>query len=201
VSEPTAERQIYVVRHGETAWSASGRHTSRTDIPLTDDGRAQAIDLGRRLAGHRFDLILTSPRIRASETAQLAGFDGAVVDDDLREWDYGELEGLTTAAIRDQVPGWSIWRGPWRGGETADQVAARADRVIARCLDPNVRGDVLLFSHGHFLRALTARWVGLSAAGGAMFALGTATIGVLGWERETRVIESWNEACHLEAGT
>jgi broad specificity phosphatase PhoE len=196
VTDAGAERQIWLVRHGETAWSASGRHTSRTDIPLTAAGRDGAVELGRRLAGHRFALILTSPRSRAVETARLAGFPSAVVDDDLREWEYGTFEGLTTAEIRADLPDWTIWDGPWRG-ETADQVAARADRVIDRCLDPAVTGDTLLFSHGHLLRALAARWVGLPAAGGAHFALGTATIGVLGWEREKRVIETWNEACHL----
>ena len=195
MSGPTAERQIYLVRHGETEWSASGRHTSRTDLPLTRAGEAQAAELGHRLAGHRFALVLTSPRRRASETARLAGFDGALVDDDLREWDYGELEGLTTSQIRAGLPDWTIWSGPWPGGETADQVSARADRLLARCLDPDVDGDTLLFSHGHLLRALAARWLGLSVAGGAMFALGTATVGVLGWEREERVIETWNEAC------
>jgi broad specificity phosphatase PhoE len=195
VSEATAERQIWLVRHGETEWSASGRHTSRTDIPLTATGRDQALELGRRLAGHRFALVLTSPRTRAMETARLAGFPDAPVDDDLREWEYGELEGRTTAEIQAELPGWSIWRGPWPGGETADAVAARAERVIDRCLDPSVTGDALLFAHGHLLRVLAARWIGLPAAGGGHLALGTATIGILGWERDARVIETWNEAC------
>ena len=196
MSGPTAERQIYLVRHGETEWSASGRHTSRTDLPLTPTGESQAVDLGGRLADHPFALVLTSPMLRAIDTARLAGFDGAVIDDDLREWDYGALEGLTTTQIRETIPDWTIWSGPWRGGETADQVAIRADRVLARCQEPGVSGDTLLFSHGHFLRALTARWVGQPVAGGAMFALATATIGILGWEREGRVIETWNVACH-----
>jgi broad specificity phosphatase PhoE len=186
------ERQIYVVRHGETDWARSGRHTSRTDLPLTDRGRAEALELGRRLAGHRFSLILTSPLIRAAETARLAGFGGAEPDDDLREWDYGDLEGLTTAQIRDRLPGWTIWAGPWPDGETARQIGRRADRLIARCLDPAVTGDVLLFSHGHLLRAFTARWLGLPASRGGLFALGTATVGILGWEREQRVVETWN---------
>ena len=201
MSEATIERQIWLVRHGETEWSASGRHTSRTDIPITEAGRAQALELGRRLAGHPFALVLTSPRQRATETARLAGFGEAVVDDDLREWDYGTLEGRTTAEIRAAIPDWTIWTGPWPGGETADEVAARADRVLARCQAVSVEGDTLLFAHGHFLRVLAARWLDLPAAGGGHFALGTATIGVLGWERERPVIETWNEACHLEAGS
>jgi broad specificity phosphatase PhoE len=200
VSGPAPERQIYLVRHGETEWARLGRHTGRTDVPLTDKGRDQALDLGRRLAGHRFTLVLTSPLSRAAETARLADFPDAELDDDLREWDYGAFEGRTTADIRAEVPGWSIWNGPWRDGETAVQVGARADRVIARCLDPSVSGDSLLFAHGHVLRVLTARWLGLPPSGGALFALGTATIGILGWERETRVIETWNEACHLDDG-
>jgi broad specificity phosphatase PhoE len=199
VTAATAERQIWLVRHGETEWSASGRHTSRTDIPLTGTGREQARDLGRRLAGHRFALVLTSPRSRAVETARLAGFADAVIDDDLREWEYGAFEGLTTAEIRKELPDWTIWSGPWRSGETSDDVAARADRVIARCADPAVDGDTLLFSHGHFLRVLAARWVRLPAAGGGHFALATATLGVLGWEHDARVIETWNESCRVGA--
>jgi probable phosphoglycerate mutase len=199
VSEPPVERQIYLVRHGETDWSRKGRHTSRTDIRLTDLGLEQAADIGQRLAGHRFGLVLTSPRRRAAETARLAGFPDAVLDDDLAEWDYGEFEGRTTADIQGDIPGWTIWRGPWRGGETVRHVSVRADRVIARCLDPGVVGDSLLFSHGHLLRVLTARWVGLPGRHGAHFALGTATLGILGWERANRVIETWNEACHVGA--
>lgn len=197
-SDRAVERQIYLVRHGETAWSVNGRHTGRTDIPLTDVGREQARDLGRRLRGHAFALVLTSPLSRAAETARLAGFADAEQVDDLREWDYGAFEGRTTVDIRSEIPDWSIWRGPWRAGETARQVGARADRVIARCLDPAVGGDALLFAHGHVLRVLTARWLRLSARQGALFALGTATIGILGWERSDPVIETWNEACHLE---
>ena len=198
MSEPIVERQIDLVRHGETEWSVSGKHTGRTDVRLTTTGREQALDLGRRLAGHRFALVLTSPLSRADETARLTGFPDAIPDDDLLEWDYGDLEGRTTADIRTHYPGWTIWAGPWPNGETADDVAARADRVIARCLDPAVKGDCLLFAHGHVLRVLTARWLGMAPAGGAHFALGTATIGILGWERENPVIETWNEACHLE---
>ncbi len=198
MSEPAPERQIYLVRHGETEWSRSGQHTGRTDIPLTPLGREQALDLGRRLAGHEFALVLTSPLTRAADTARLAGILEATPTDDLMEWDYGEFEGRTTANIRKELPDWTIWTGPWRSGENVDQVAARADRVIARCLDPDVTGDCLVFGHGHILRVLTARWLGLPARQGALFALGTATIGILGWERSTRVIETWNEACHLD---
>jgi probable phosphoglycerate mutase len=154
------ERQLYLVRHGQTEWALLGRHTGRTDIPLDDVGRAQAETLGRRLAGHRFALVLSSPERAALETARLAGYaDTVEVDDDLREWDYGELEGLTTPEIRERYPDWSIWTGPWPGGETPTEVGDRADRVIARCLDPSVDGDALLFAHGHLLRVLAARWV------------------------------------------
>lgn len=198
MSQPTVERQIYLVRHGETEWSVNGRHTGRTDIPLTATGREQAADLGRRIGTHQFALILTSPLARAADTARLSGFPDAERVDDLREWDYGEFEGRTTADIRAEIPDWSIWTGPWRGGETARQVGARTDRVLARCLDSSVEGDSLLFAHGHVLRVLAARWLGLPARRGALFALGTATIGIVGWERSNRVIETWNEACHLD---
>jgi probable phosphoglycerate mutase len=162
-------------------------------VPLTATGREEAHRLARRLAGHPFSLVLTSPLSRATETAALAGFgDRAVVDPDLREWDYGSLEGRLTDDIRADYPGWTIWRGPWPDGETIDQVSARADRVIARVRA--AAGDVLLFGHGHQLRVLAARWLGLSPASGAMFALGTASISVLGWEREAAVVETWNVA-------
>ena len=194
MSETAPERQIWLVRHGETEWAKSGRHTGRSDIPLTDVGRRQAESLASRLAGHRFALVLTSPRSRATETAHLAGFPDAIVEPDLREWDYGEFEGRTTLDIRAEIPDWSIWTGPWRNGETVEDVGRRADRVIERCLDPAVDGDCLLFAHGHLLRVLAARWIRLPADHGRVFALGTATIGVLGWERDTRVIETWNES-------
>ena len=163
---------------------------------MTDTGREQARALGRRLAGATFGLVLTSPLSRAAETARLAGFEGvAVVDPDLREWDYGALEGRLTAEIREDYPGWSIWTGPWPEGETVEQVGARADRVLARIRAAD--GDVLVFSHGHFLRVLAARWLGLPPASGALFALSTATVSILGWDRENAVIETWNEDCHL----
>jgi probable phosphoglycerate mutase len=197
LSDPTSERRIWLVRHGETEWAKSGRHTGRSDIPLTDEGRRQAEALVRRLAGQKFALVLTSPRSRAAETARLAGFPNAIVDPDLGEWDYGAFEGRTTADIRLEVPDWSIWTGPWRNGETVEDVGARADRIIERCVDPHVDGDVLLFAHGHLLRVLAARWIGLPPDAGRLFALGTATIGILGLDRGTRDIETWNEACHL----
>ncbi len=192
-TEAAHRPEVWLARHGETEWSRDGRHTGRTDIPLTDTGRDQARMLTPRLAGHRFALVLTSPRSRAAETARIAGLMDVLVDDDLSEWDYGTYEGRTTAEIHTEDPDWSIWTGPWPGGETADQVGARADRVIARCLDPALNGDVLLFAHGHFLRVVGARWVDLPAVGGAKFALATATLSVLGWERANRVIETWNE--------
>ncbi len=196
VPEPEPEQHVWLVRHGETEWARLGRHTSRTDVALTENGREQARALGQRLAGARFALVLTSPLSRAAETARLAGFDGvAIVEPDLREWDYGALEGRLTAEIREDYPGWSIWTGPWPEGETAEEVGARADRVLDRIRAAD--GDVLLFSHGHLLRVLAARWLGLPPASGALFALGTATVSILGSDRENAVIESWNEDCHL----
>lgn len=184
---------LWLVRHGETEWARLGRHTGRTDVPLTDLGRRQARALGKRLAGHPFVLVLTSPLSRARDTATLAGF-GTVAqpDPDLMEWDYGSLEGRETADIRVDYPGWTIWRGPWPGGETIDQVSARADRVVARVRAGGVGGDALVFAHGHLLRVLAARWLGLAPAAGGLFALDTATISVLGRERGTPVVEAWN---------
>lgn len=198
MSDAAPERQIWLVRHGETEWARSGRHTGRTDIPLTDAGREQAQALGRRLAGRAFDLVLTSPSSRAADTAALAGFGArAVLDDDLMEWDYGDLEGRTTPDIQAEYQDWSIWSGPWPGGERPDDVGARVDRVLARCLAPEVTGDCLLFAHGHLLRALAARWLRLPVASGGLFALSTATVSVLGWDRGRPVIETWNDSGHL----
>jgi broad specificity phosphatase PhoE len=189
----TEGRQLWLVRHGETAWSRDGRHTGVTDIQLTAEGRVQAASLGARLAGHLFALVLTSPRSRASETARLAGIAGALPDPDLAEWDYGALEGRRTQEIQADYPGWTIWDGPWPQGETVDQVSARADRVLRRCLAAEVRGDSLLFGHGHMLRVLGARWLGLPGSSGALFGLSTATLSILGWEHERPIIEMWNE--------
>jgi broad specificity phosphatase PhoE len=186
--------RLWLVRHGETEWSRSGQHTGRTDIPLTELGRAQAAGVARKLADHEFALVLSSPKVRALETARLAGFGNRVeTTDDLLEWDYGEDEGRTTPEIRTDRPGWTIWADGPRGGETADEVGARVDRVIARVREAD--GDVLVFAHGHVLRVLAARWLGESPSEGRFFELGTATVSVLGWERETPTIERWNEAC------
>jgi probable phosphoglycerate mutase len=184
--------RLWLVRHGETAWSASGRHTSRTEVPLTAAGEDEARTLATRLSAHAFATVLTSPRVRARETCRLAGFgDRAVVDPDLAEWDYGADEGRTTAEIQVDRPGWSIWVGGPQGGETIDAVAARADRVIARVRSGS--GDTLAFAHGHVLRILAARWVSLAPADGRHLLLEPATLSILGWERDTPVIERWNE--------
>jgi probable phosphoglycerate mutase len=196
-AKPAVDRHVWLVRHGETEWAKLGRHTGRTDIPLTDTGREQARALGRRLANHTFALVLTSPLSRATETAAIAGFRTAIADPDLMEWDYGAHEGRTTPEIRADDPNWSIWRGPWPAGETVDQVGDRADRIVARLRDPNLDGDVLVFAHGHLLRVLAARWIGLPAASGGAFELATATLSIVGREREWPSIELWNEACHL----
>ena len=194
----TTEQHVWLVRHGETEWAKLGRHTGRTDIPLTDPGRDQARALGRRLASHSFGLVLTSPLSRAAETAEIAGHgETAVRDDDLMEWDYGALEGRKRADIRTEMPGWTIWRGPWPQGETVEDVGARADRVIARIRAAQADGDVLVFAHGHLLRVLAARWIGLPPASGGLFELSTATLSIVGWDREAPSIELWNEACHL----
>jgi broad specificity phosphatase PhoE len=192
-----AERhQIWLIRHGETEWSLGGRHTGRTDVPLTESGRRQATTLGRHLAKRTFALVLTSPLGRARETCQLAGYgDAAEVTDDLREWDYGIYEGRTTAEVRAREPGWSIWTTSIPEGETVDHVGERAHRVIERAVA--APGDVALFAHAHFLRILAACWIGRPPVDGRLFALGTASISVLGHERETRVISVWNQDWRL----
>ncbi len=183
---------MWLVRHGETAWSKSGQHTGRTDIAMTADGERQAATLAARLAGRQFALVLSSPLARARETARIAGYGGvAVPADDLREWDYGEYEGRTTAEIRRQRPGWSVWTGGVPGGETIDEVSARVRRVIERARGAG--GDVALFGHAHALRILAACWLGLAPAEGSYFKLDPASISVLGYERETPVIVRWNE--------
>jgi broad specificity phosphatase PhoE len=188
--------KVVLARHGETEWSATGKHTSVTDVPLNEVGRRAAERLGERLAGREFALVLTSPRARARETCELAGFGAAAqVDDDLVEFDYGEYEGRTTPEIREEVPGWSVWRDGSPGGETAEQVGARADRVIERALAAG--GDVALFAHGHLLRVLGARWIGLPAVAGGNLALSTGSLCELGFERERRAIWVWNDTSHL----
>jgi broad specificity phosphatase PhoE len=182
--------EVWLVRHGATEWSESGRHTSTTDLPLLPEGEESARSLRPRLAGHPFALVLTSPRQRARRTAELAGFPGAEVDDDLAEWDYGDYEGVTTDEIRRSVPGWTIWTHPCPGGETAAEVSARLDRVVARARSAS--GDTLLIAHGHCLRALAARWLALPVSDGRLLELGTATVSMLGYEREAAVVLRWN---------
>ncbi|HWN55349.1 MAG TPA: histidine phosphatase family protein [Verrucomicrobiae bacterium] len=189
-----AERRpdLWLVRHGETEWSASGRHTGRTDIPLTDEGIRQARALGRHLAGRSFALVLTSPLSRAADTCGLAGYgDVAQPSEDLLEWDYGQAEGRTTTEMRAQHPGWSVWTSGPPGGETVEEVGRRTERVIARALEAS--GAVALFAHAHVLRILAARWLRLPPGDGRLFALGPASLSVLGWEREARVISRWND--------
>lgn len=184
--------RLVLVRHGETEWSRSGRHTGRSDIPLTDLGRRQADRLGVALAGADFSTVLSSPLARARETGERAGFAASLeVCPDLMEWDYGRYEGRSTDEIRAELPHWSVWTDPISGGETIEAVGARADAVISRLLADG--GDAVLFAHGHLLRILTARWLGLEATAGALFALDTAAISTLGFERSTRVMTRWND--------
>lgn len=184
--------EVVLVRHGETLWSRNGQHTGCTDILLTDEGRRQSERLGDSLRGRRFALVLTSPLQRAAETCRLAGLgDVALLREELMEWDYGAYEGRTTPEIRAEVPGWSLWRDGVPGGETAADVGRRVDRVIAEI--GAVDGDVVLFAHGHVLRVLAARWIGLPPTEGRLFALDPATTSILGHERETPVIRRWNE--------
>lgn len=191
--KPDAAPEIWLVRHGPTQWSEDGRHTSRTDVPLTGAGREAAAALAPVLAGVDFELVLTSPAARARDTAALAGFGDAEVEPDLREWDYGDCEGLTTAQIRARGPeweGWTIWTGSCEGGESLAQVADRAGRVVTRA--GSVPGNVLLFGHGHQLRVLTAVALGLGPAAGSRLALDPATVSVIGHEHEIRALRSWN---------
>jgi probable phosphoglycerate mutase len=189
----TGAHEIVLVRHGETEWSRAGKHTGSTDVPLTEAGRRQAEAVGAALRNRRFAAVWTSPLARAAETCRLAGFgDVAVPKEGLVEWDYGAYEGRTTAEIRRERPGWTLWREGVPGGETSDEVGARADRALAEAASAG--GDVLLFAHGHVLRVLAVRWLGLEPEEGRLFALDPATLSVLGHERETRVIRLWNEA-------
>jgi probable phosphoglycerate mutase len=181
---------ITLVRHGETEWSRTGRHTGRTDVPLDAGGRAAATELAERLRGRAFALVLTSPLRRARDTAALAGFADAVVDDDLAEWDYGEYEGRTTVDIHTTRPGWHLFLDGVPGGETIDAVAARAARVIER--SRAIDGDVLLFAHGHLLRVLAACWTGTDPAYAARLLLDAATISELVEDRGTPAIRTWN---------
>jgi broad specificity phosphatase PhoE len=189
---PRVVNELLLARHGETEWSLNGRHTGRTDLPLTENGRQLALRLAPRLEGQTFALVLTSPLRRAIETCELAGLGArAQIRDDLREWDYGDYEGLTTAEIRRRRPGWSLWSDGCPNGEVAAEVGARADRVIAEARAADAGS--IAFGHGHMLRALAARWLGLEPERGALFALATGTLSTLGYERDTAVIRSWSE--------
>jgi broad specificity phosphatase PhoE len=190
------KHKVWLFRHGETEWSKSGQHTGRTDLPLNDEGRERAEALGRHLAGRPFALVLSSPLSRALDTCRLAGYgDQVQLTDDLLEWDYGAYEGRRTVDIRRERPGWLLWKDGVPGGETAEQVGARARRVIERAAAAD--GDVALFSHGHILRVLGACWLGLPPVSGQLFALGTAAQSVLGYEHDYRVIDVWNQDSHL----
>jgi broad specificity phosphatase PhoE len=194
--------RVFLVRHGQTDWSVTRQYTGRTDLPLNDEGRRQAERLGVRLAGERFALVLVSPLKRALETARLAGFaigekdSVAEAEPDLVEWDYGAYDSRTATDIRRERPGWTPWEGGFPGGETLEDLTVRADRVLARIRA--VDGDVALFAHGHILRVVTARWLEQPAVMGARYYLATATLSVLGWERETSVIDRWNDPSHLD---
>jgi len=191
---------VFLARHGETAWSLSGQHTGLTDLPLTARGEANARTLAAPLAGLKFALVLTSPLIRAARTCELAGFGGVAIDDrDLVEWNYGDYEGKRTADILSANPGWKLFNDGCPGGESPVRVAARADRVIARARAAG--GNVLLFSSGHILRMIGARWLGLPPSGGAYFLLGTASVSVLSYEHDINepVHRSWNDMHHLTA--
>ena len=183
--------EIVLVRHAETEWSRSGRHTGRTDIPLTERGRERALALGSELTDHEFELVLTSPLVRAAETCRLAGLgERAAERDELLEWDYGAYEGRRTDKIREERPGWSLWRDGVPDGETAEDVGERVDRLLADLRSS--LGNAILFSHGHVLRVLTARWLGLDPRAGRFFALDSGSLSVLGCERETPVVWLWN---------
>jgi broad specificity phosphatase PhoE len=189
---------IYLARHGETAWSITGQHTGLTDLPLTERGEGNARALGHRLIGISFDKVLTSPLQRAFRTCQLAGFAAMTeADPDLVEWNYGEFEGLRTTEIRSKRPGWHLFRDGCPGGESPDEVGARADRVLKRVCAED--GNILLFSSGHFLRVLAVRWLGLEPAFGRFFMLNTASLSILGYENcpSKPVIELWNDTTHL----
>lgn len=190
--------QVVLVRHGETAWSRSGQHTGRTDMPLLEDGQRMGRALEAPLRAWSFAAVWTSPLSRAKDTCLLSGH-GVLAQDrpDLMEWDYGAYEGKTSQEIRAQAPGWKLWKDGVPNGETIEQVGARADRVIAEAR--SVGGHVLLFSHGHLLRVLVARWLGLPPTEGRLFALSTASISVLGWDGEQPLLVSWNDTTHLRA--
>jgi probable phosphoglycerate mutase len=187
--------KLWLLRHGETEWSRSGQYTGLTDLPLTADGEDQARSARPALAGTEFDLVLTSPLQRASRTAELAGFPDAEVEPNAVEWDYGDYEGINSAVVRAENPGYLIWDSGVPNGETLEQVAARADAIVDRVRAPLPDGtfaaNVLLVAHGHFLRILSARWLGLAPDQGRHFVLGTAKVCTLGWDKRTPAVEQW----------
>jgi probable phosphoglycerate mutase len=189
----TPAQRVYLVRHGETAWSLSGQHTGTTDLPLTEHGEEAARRLAQPLSRVTFARVLTSPMRRAGRTCELAGLGAqAIVDPDLVEWNYGDYEGLTTAQIRARAPGWIVFRDGCPGGESPEAIGARVDRLIARVRSTD--GDVALFAHGHVFRVLAARWLGLPVIVGRHFLLDTATVSVLGYDREVPAVRQWNVA-------
>lgn len=188
---------LWLVRHGETEWSANGRHTGLTDVPLTPEGELQGEHLRRRLQGHPFTLVQTSPLRRARDTCDIAGYGAlASLDPDLCEWNYGRYEGRTTAEIQARHPHWDLWKDGSPGGETVQDVGVRADGAIARAL--KAAGDVLIFAHAHFLRVLAARWLGLEPSSGRYLVVDTGSVSVLGHEHEHRAIRLWNDVSHLD---
>ncbi|MGI4758136.1 MAG: histidine phosphatase family protein [Janthinobacterium lividum] len=184
--------ELWLIRHGETEWTLNGKHTSYTDLPLTENGRRQAEALRPALAQVKFDLALCSPRQRARDTAALAGFSDVETEPNLQEWNYGDYEGLSTPEIQQTHPGWGVWKDPITGGESIEQVAARTQQVIDRCLAHG--GRCALFAHAHVFRILTGMWLQQGGAFGQRLSLSTATMSVLGWEHSTRVISRWNVA-------
>jgi probable phosphoglycerate mutase len=186
--------EIVLIRHGQTEWSAAGKHTSYTDLDLTPDGEQQARVAGKRLDGRSFAAVISSPRKRALRTAELAGLTVTETTEDLAEWNYGEYEGITSATIHETRAGWSLWTDGAPGGESPEQVGARLDRVLARARTFLADGDVALIAHGHALRVAGARWIGLAPSGGGLLKLGTATLSTLGFEHGNQVIDTWNAA-------
>ncbi|HEY0000163.1 MAG TPA: histidine phosphatase family protein [Actinoplanes sp.] len=184
--------EIVLIRHGQTEWSANGRHTSYTDLDLTAEGETQAAAAGKRLVGRQFAAVICSPRKRALRTADLAGLTVTETTEDLAEWHYGEYEGVTTATIHQTAPGWWLWADGAPGGETPEQVAERLDRVLARARTFLDQGDVALVAHGHALRMAGARWIGLPPSGGGRLKLGTATISILSFDHDREAIDAWN---------